>query len=149
MSSATSSRLRVLFVDDETAIREVMKNELPRMGHDVTLCENGQAALKALEQQTFDAAIVDLKMPGLSGWDVIDHIKKVSPETEVVISTGHGDMEAAIQAVRRGLRLFTQALLGFVPESQRFSNESATSAPSRTRQSRWNHGSKPSKVRPT
>lgn len=102
MSSATSSRLRVLFVDDETAIREVMKNELPRMGHDVTLCENGQVALKALEHQTFDAAIVDLKMPGLSGWDVIDHIKKVSPETEVVISTGHGDMEAAIQAVRRG-----------------------------------------------
>jgi DNA-binding NtrC family response regulator len=41
-------------------------------------------------------------MPGLSGWDVIDHIKKVSPETEVIISTGHGDLEAAIQAIRRG-----------------------------------------------
>ena len=102
MTAAMSNRLRVLFVDDETAIREVMKIELPRMGHDVTICEDGQAALKAMDQHTFDAAIVDLRMPGLSGWDVIDHIKKVSPETEVVISTGHGDMDAAIQAVRRG-----------------------------------------------
>lgn len=102
MTAATSNRLRVLFVDDESAIREVMKIELPRMGHDVVICEDGQAALKALEKHSFDAAIVDLRMPGMSGWDVIDHIKKVSPETEVVISTGHGDMEAAIQAVRRG-----------------------------------------------
>ncbi|MBI1348573.1 response regulator [bacterium] len=102
MTAATSNRLRVLFVDDESAIREVMKIELPRMGHDVTICEDGHAALRTLETQTFDAAIVDLRMPGPSGWDVIDHIKKVSPETEVVISTGHGDMDAAIQAVRRG-----------------------------------------------
>ncbi len=99
---AALQKLRVLFVDDETAIREIMKIELPRMGHEVTLCEDGSAALKALEKQTFDAALVDLRMPGLSGWDVIEHIKKVSPETEVVISTGHGDLEAAIQALRLG-----------------------------------------------
>jgi DNA-binding NtrC family response regulator len=90
----------VLFVDDETAIRDVMKIELPRMGHDVVMCEDGYAALKALDKQPFDVAIVDLRMPGLSGWDVIDHIKKVSPETEVIISTGHGDMDAAIQGIR-------------------------------------------------
>lgn len=92
----------MLFVDDEPAIRDVMKLELPRMGHDVVMCEDGHAALKALEKQAFDAAIVDLRMPGLSGWDVIEHIKKVSPETEVIISTGHGDIDAAIQAVRSG-----------------------------------------------
>lgn len=100
--AATSQKLRVLFVDDETTIREIMKIELPRMGHEVTICEDGSAALRVIEKQTFDAAIVDLKMPGLSGWDVIEHIKKVSPETEVVISTGHGDMEAALQALRLG-----------------------------------------------
>ena len=70
------------------------------MGHDVVMCEDGYAALKALDKQPFDVAIVDLRMPGLSGWDVIDHIKKVSPETEVIISTGHGDMDAAIQGIR-------------------------------------------------
>lgn len=100
--AAASQKLRVLFVDDETPIREIMKIELPRMGHEVTLCEDGAAALRALEKQTFDAALVDLKMPGMSGWDVIEHIKKVSPETEVVISTGNGDLEAAIQALRLG-----------------------------------------------
>jgi DNA-binding NtrC family response regulator len=100
--AAASHKLRVLFVDDESAIRDIMKIELPRMGHEVTLCEDGTSALHALEKQTFDAALVDLRMPGLSGWDVIEHIKKVSPETEVVISTGHGDMEAAIQALRYG-----------------------------------------------
>ncbi len=102
LGTMTSNKLRVLFVDDEAAIRSVMKIELPRMGHDVTFCEDGESALKVLENHTFDAAIVDLRMPGISGWDVIDHIKKVSPETEVIISTGHGDLEAAIQAVRKG-----------------------------------------------
>lgn len=102
MSNSTQHKLRVLFVDDEAAIREVMKIELPRMGHDVTICENGEAALAALETHTFDAAIIDLRMPGLSGWDVVDHLKKVSPDTEFIISTGHGNMDEAIQAVRRG-----------------------------------------------
>lgn len=102
MSNSTQHKLRVLFVDDETAIREVMRIELPRMGHDVTVCENGETALQALEQHTFDAAIIDLRMPGLSGWDVVDHLKKVSPDTEFIISTGHGNMDEAIQAVRQG-----------------------------------------------
>jgi len=79
-----------------------MQIELPDMGHDVTVCEDGYAAIKVLEENTFDAAIVDLRMPGLSGWDVVDHIKNVSPETEVIISTGHGNMEEAITAIRKG-----------------------------------------------
>jgi DNA-binding NtrC family response regulator len=91
-----------LFVDDEAAIREVMQIELPRMGHTVTICEDGEAALRKIEKNSFDAAIVDLRMPGKSGWDVIERLKEVSPQTEVVISTGHGNMEEAIQALRRG-----------------------------------------------
>ena len=101
-AAAAINKLRILFVDDEPDIRNIMKFELPRMGHEVVLCEDGQAALKALGSQTFDAAIVDLLMPGLSGWDVIEHIKKVSPETEIIISTAHGDMDSAIHAVRAG-----------------------------------------------
>ena len=99
-AAAAINKLRILFVDDEQDLRNIMKFELPRMGHEVVLCEDGQAALKALGSQTFDAAIVDLLMPGLSGWDVIEHIKKVSPETEIIISTAHGDMDSAIHAVR-------------------------------------------------
>ena len=96
----TLTSLRVLFVDDEAPIREVMRIELPRMGHNVTVCEDGESALKVLAEQDFDAAIVDLKMPGISGWEVTDHIKQVSPDTFVIIHTGHGDMQQAIRAVR-------------------------------------------------
>jgi len=96
------NKLRILFVDDEAPIREVMKIELQRMGHDAIICEDGKAAITAADKNSFDAAIVDLRMPGLSGWDVIEHLKTVSPETDVIISTGHGNMEDAIQALRRG-----------------------------------------------
>lgn len=102
MSASAVNKLRVLFVDDEAPIRDVMRLELPRMGHEATICEDGRAAFAALEKNTFDAAIVDLRMPGLSGWEVIDQIKRVSPETEIVISTGHGSLDEAIQAIRRG-----------------------------------------------
>lgn len=102
MTTPTQHKLRVLFVDDEGPIRSVMQNELPRMGHDVSICEDGESAIQALEKNTFDAAIVDLRMPGLSGWDVISHLKQVSPDTEFIISTGHGNMEEAIRAVREG-----------------------------------------------
>src|SRR5690606_7219087 len=62
-----------------------------------------EAARRALEHSTYDAAIVDLRMPGMSGWEVVDLIKQSSPETDVIIHTGHGSMEEAIQALRRGV----------------------------------------------
>lgn len=109
MSDPTNSqRLRVLFVDDEAMIREVMRIELPRMGHEVTVCDGGQAAIKAVDDCSFDAAIVDLRMPGIDGWQVVDHLRKVSPETQIIIHTAHGSMEEAIQALRRGANDFLQ-----------------------------------------
>ncbi len=99
---SSSDSLRVLFVDDEGPIRDVMSNELPRMGHEVTICEGGAEAIAAVDRATYDAAIVDLRMPGVSGWDVIEHIKKVAPETDVIISTGHGGLDDAIRAIRQG-----------------------------------------------
>jgi DNA-binding NtrC family response regulator len=103
LSQSALNSLRVLFVDDEAPIRDVMRIELPRMGHDVTICEDGKSALAAIDKNTFDAAIVDLRMPGIPGWDVVAHLRSVSPETDIIISTGHGNMEDAIQALRRGV----------------------------------------------
>jgi len=102
LSSSSHHKLRVLFVDDEAPIRQVMEIELPRMGHQVVICENGEQAIKAIDEQSFDAAIIDLRMPGLSGWDVVEHLNNVAPDTEFVISTGHGNMDEAIRAVRQG-----------------------------------------------
>ena len=94
--------LRVLFVDDEEHLQDVMRSELPRLGHEVTVCPDGRAALKALEKGSFDAAILDLRMPGMTGIEVLEQLKKVSPDTEALVMTGHASTETAIQAVRLG-----------------------------------------------
>ncbi len=97
-----SKSLRVLFVDDERALQELMRTELPRLGHEVTVCPDGRAALKVLEKGRFDAAILDLRMPGMTGLEVLEHLKKASPDTEAVMMTGHASMETAIEALRLG-----------------------------------------------
>ena len=106
MESAVGTRkrhsLRVLFVDDENSIAELMRSELPRMGHVATVRQSPSAAIEAIQKNVFDAAIIDLRMPGGSGWDVIDYLREHSPETVCVISTGHGDRDDAIRAIRMG-----------------------------------------------
>lgn len=102
MSTKKRHNLRVLFVDDERSIAELMRAELPRMGHSATVVESARSAVEAINQNSFDAAIIDLKMPGGSGWDVIDHLRVVSPDTDYVISTGHGSMDDAIRGIRMG-----------------------------------------------
>lgn len=96
------SGLRVLFCDDERALQEIMRVELSRLGHEATVFGDGRTALKALERERFDAAILDLRMPGMSGIEVLEHLKKIAPETEAVVMTGHASMETAIEAVRLG-----------------------------------------------
>lgn len=102
MAKTTKHKLRVLFVDDDETIANLMESELPRMGHSTTVCRNPGEAISAVEKNSFDAAVVDLKMPGGSGWDVIDALRKTSPDTEYVISSGHGNMDDAIRAIRMG-----------------------------------------------
>ncbi len=94
--------LRILFADDEKSLQEFMRAELPRLGHEVTICVDGRSAVKALEKSIFDAAILDLRMPGLTGIQVLEHIKQVAPDTEAIVLTGHASIESAIEAVRLG-----------------------------------------------
>lgn len=102
VAKTTKHKLRVLFVDDDESISGLMESELPRMGHATTVCRNPSEAGDAISKNTFDAAIVDLRMPGGSGWDVIEQLREHSPDTDYVISTGHGSMDDAIRAVRMG-----------------------------------------------
>jgi len=102
VAQTTKHKLRVLFVDDDESISGLLESELPRMGHTSTVCRNPSEACDAIAKNTYDAAIVDLRMPGGSGWDVIDQLREHSPDTDYVISTGHGSMDDAIRAVRMG-----------------------------------------------
>ncbi len=102
MATPPHKSLRVLFVDDEKSLQEFMRSELPRLGHEVTVCPDGRSALKTLEKSTFDAAILDLRMPGMTGIEVLEQLKQVTPDTEAIVMTGHASMETAIDAVRLG-----------------------------------------------
>ncbi len=102
MAALPPKSLRILFADDEKSLQEFMRSELPRLGHEVTVCPDGRAALKALEKATFDVAILDLRMPGLTGIEVLDQLKQLAPDTEAIVMTGHASMETAIEAMRLG-----------------------------------------------
>jgi CheY-like chemotaxis protein len=80
--------MRILFADDEASLQELMRIELPRLGHEATVCPDGRTALAALDRTAFDCVIVDLDMPGLGGLDVIARVRETSPDTEAVIITG-------------------------------------------------------------
>ena len=102
MEKTHQGGLRILFADDEAHLRDLMQMELPRLGHEVTVCPDGVSALRALEKGSFDAALLDLRMPGLTGIEVLGKIRQLSPETQVVILTGHATVDTAVQALRLG-----------------------------------------------
>src|SRR5215470_6118415 len=94
--------LAILFADDERSLQELMKLEIPRMGHRVTVCPDGLTAAAALEMETFDCLLVDLDMPGLNGIEVIAKAKEVSPDIEAIVLTGKSSLDTAIAALRHG-----------------------------------------------
>jgi len=79
-----------------------MRLELPRMGHEVTVCPDGTTAVAALERNSYDCILVDLDMPGPGGIDVIARAKELSPDTEAIVLTGKSSLETAVAALRHG-----------------------------------------------
>jgi DNA-binding NtrC family response regulator len=103
LATPPHNSLRILFVDDEVSLQEFMKAELPRFGHDVTVCPDGKTAFKVMEQQTFDAALLDLRMESeRTGMEVLQKLKTISPDTEAVMMTGYGTKQNAVEAMRLG-----------------------------------------------
>jgi DNA-binding NtrC family response regulator len=95
--------MRILFADDEASLQELMRIELPRLGHEATVCPDGRTALAALERTAYDCVVVDLDMPGVGGLEVIARVRETSPDTETVIITGKSSVESAVTAVRQGV----------------------------------------------
>ena len=91
MKKSSAASRSVLVVDDDDDMREVVSQALSQEGYDVKAFGDGSDAIEAARQQSFDVAIVDLKMPGTSGATVIKEIKKRQPELPVVVITGSLD----------------------------------------------------------
>ena len=109
---------RVLIVDDEESVRGLLGRLCQREGYEVLLAENGARALQQLEVTPFDVAIVDLHLPDISGIDVLRRAKELNPSGEVIILTGFGDLETAVEALRLGAYDYLQKPLlnlHFVP----------------------------------
>lgn len=79
-----------------------MRLELPRMGHEATVCPDGATALAALDRNSYDCILVDLDMPGCNGIEVIARAKQLSPDTEAIVLTGKSSLETAVAALRHG-----------------------------------------------
>ena len=93
---------KVLIVDDEVLMRNFLVEALKRKGLEAVAAENGDKALNLLQEQSFDLVITDMKMPGISGMDVLKYAKELSPHTLVIIVTAFGTIENAVEAMRSG-----------------------------------------------
>ena len=93
---------RILLVDDEAVFANNMSKLLTRRGYQVTAVNSGDEALRALMDTPFDVMVLDLKMPGMDGIATMHEMKKLGLFTEVLILTGHGSIDTALEAIQIG-----------------------------------------------
>ncbi len=93
---------RLLIVDDEGAIREAMRQLFEYEGHEVVPAASGPEALRLSEESHFDAVFLDVKMPGMDGIECLERLRERDPGLQVVMISGHGTIETAVEATRRG-----------------------------------------------
>ncbi len=93
---------RILFIDDDTAGREVALFNLRKAGYEVTAAEGGQEGLAAFAAGSFDLVVTDVKMPGISGIEVLRRVRGKSPDVPVLVITAFGNVETAVTAMKEG-----------------------------------------------
>ena len=92
----------LLLVDDDEAFRKVLARELTRLGYEVATADSGGAALERIAAREPDVVLLDLRLPDRDGLEVLEAIRGTSPGTDVIMLTGHGSIDTAIQSVRAG-----------------------------------------------
>lgn len=93
---------KILVVDDESTARRSWSDILRLEGYQVTTAASGEAAITALQKEPCDVMLLDLKMPGMDGLEVLKTAGKITPETQIIVLTAHGSLESAIEALRQG-----------------------------------------------
>jgi len=93
---------RILVVDDEWNIRDVLSNILQAQGYEVDCAEDGEEGIAKIDENDYDIVITDLKMPKVSGMEVLRHLQSTSSSTLGIVATGYGSIESAVEALRTG-----------------------------------------------
>src|SRR5881394_4505086 len=95
-------RKTILVVDDEKPQRDILQEILTAAGYDVTSAASGEAALKFAKDRSFDLALTDLKMTGMNGIELLQHLLALDSSIIVILLTAHGSIESAKEALRSG-----------------------------------------------
>ncbi|MFP4370000.1 MAG: response regulator [Bacteroidota bacterium] len=108
-------RINLLIVDDEVHFLDSLAQRLELRGFNVTKSDSGESAIESARKENFELVLLDLKMPGLGGKEVLDILKKEHKFMEVIILTGHGSLESAVECTKLGA-------FGYLPKPYEFEN---------------------------
>ncbi len=95
-------RKRILLVDDEREFVKILSERLKFRGIEVSIAFNGLEALAVMKEEIIDAVVLDVRMPGMDGIETLREIKILTPQTPVILLTGHASVEAAIEGMQYG-----------------------------------------------
>ena len=93
---------KILVVDDEATLRHFLRLSLEEYGYQVLEAANGETAMRLISQEDFDVALVDLQLTDMDGLDIMRHLRRTAPHTNVIILTGHATVNSAVEALRQG-----------------------------------------------
>lgn len=113
MSDTGEPRIKILVVDDEKEFLSALGERLEMRDFDVRLVEDGWQAVEASRRERFDLALVDLKMPGMDGAELLKRLKAEHRFLEVIILTGHGSLSSAVECAKLGA-------FGYLPKPYQF-----------------------------
>lgn len=92
----------ILIIDDEKAIRKTLSEILSYEGYKIDDAENGEEGLKKLKEKNYDAVLCDIKMPKVDGIEFLEKSKEINPDVPIIMISGHGTIETAVEAVKKG-----------------------------------------------
>ena len=95
-------KAKILIVEDEDPLRELLKAELSRGGYQVQVAANGREGLERYLEECFNVVLLDVKMPEMGGVEVLEKMQEHSSIPEVIMFTGHGDIETAVKCIKLG-----------------------------------------------
>ncbi|MEW6720209.1 MAG: sigma-54 dependent transcriptional regulator [Thermodesulfobacteriota bacterium] len=121
----------VLVVDDDPQMREALKEAIRRIGHGADVCENGLEALGRIARTGYSLVVTDMKMPGMDGLALLREIRRRSPSQPVLVITGHGTVENAVETMREGATNYLLKPFSF--DSLKKAVEAVMARPSSTR----------------